>query len=290
MSWGKWVEEGEVEVRNNTLVLPRREPPEPKKPWHEWKEWKQLQDLCSQATAMDRVTQENQPFNLEGWLEEVEQNGGRKKTPFGTKMSWQEMENMISKLPEVPPTPPIMTPDSKWEESLDASPDTSPVFTPLGWRFHAPEQLRKHLHNWEGAPQRAIETIREGWKGAHVKNIAPIWFRQYKLPEEAEIAWEKEIDTMWMAGVIEPLSKEWVRKHGLPDVVLPCFLVDEGSKWRLIVDARYSNLGQQPRSFKLPGIGNLVSMLTEDSWWATSDMKTRWWHIPYHIPVKTVCH
>ncbi len=159
------------------------------------------------------------------------------------------------------------------------------VHTVRGWTFRAGSTLRAELPTWEKwAPDEEVaSTIREGWKGLHVVDIAPAWFWSYEMNQEAAEVWHQEHTAMWQAGVVSPITKEWVRKHVPPDVLIPHFMIKETDKYRVIADARYPNVAQRSPWFPLCSASGFAEQLHPGEWWCKQDLKAGWHHIWLHV-------
>ena len=59
---------------------------------------------------------------------------------------------------------------------------------------------------------------------------------------------------MWQMGAITLVDHEWITQYGMPEIVMPIFMVKEAEKYRPIMDARYANVALQPDWFQLPTI------------------------------------
>ncbi|WP_292992065.1 DNA N-6-adenine-methyltransferase, partial [Nitrosomonas sp.] len=124
--------------------------------------------------------------------------------------------------------------------------------------------------------------LSEGWKAPTFCQLKPTWFTSLPFSNEEQEAWDKEVISLWQMGAIHMLDKQWVQKWGLPIVVMPIFLVKETTKYRPILDARYSNLVFNPKWFALPSIMDFTSLLQKDLYWFKTDQKAGWQHLSLH--------
>ncbi len=137
---------------------------------------------------------------------------------FQRPISLEEVIQLLEALPEEEPLPPTTPPTVPLKEVLQLKRPNLAVHTVNGWTFRAGATLRAERDLWEKwAPDEEVRaTIREGWKGLHKVGIAPAWFQSYDMEPEAAEVWHKEHTAMWQAGVVNPITKEWIRKHGPP--------------------------------------------------------------------------
>ncbi len=117
----------------------------------------------------------------------------------------------------------------------------------------------------------------------------PAWFRPYKMSPEEKDTWDIEMLALWQAGVIQPIDKEWVAKYGLPDVLLPHFVIDEGLKNRVILNMKFSNVSQEADWFLLARILAFAKCLSQGQYWAKMDFKAGWHHVALHQCQMRVC-
>jgi len=156
--------------------------------------------------------------------------------------------------------------------------------TGSGWRFAAGKVLSGGLSFWQAtsASKRAIDIITTGWRPNMSKELSPVWFNSNTMSTEEDKAWTDEVYALWAMGAISPVTEEWVTKWGFPQVVVPIFVVFEGTKWRPITDARFPNLGWTPPWFHLGGIQAFCALVTKGAYLFKADMKSGWQHVPIH--------
>ena len=161
------------------------------------------------------------------------------------------------------------------------------VATKNGYKFLAGEALKWKRKEWvaistKEAKPKVFEMLSTGWNPPTTHKLAPCWFQSIPLTPLEQQAWDEEVVALLQMGSIEEVTWPLVRRQGLPQVVLPIFMVDEGDKYRPIIDARYSNSIFAPQWFKLPKITEFLSLLRPDMWWFKCDVKSGWHHIPIH--------
>ncbi len=180
---------------------------------------------------------------------------------FRKPLSLEQVIEQLEALPDEAPRPPVSVPDSPLKDTLQMKREDLGVFTTKGWTFKAGKTLPAESDLWEKfAPDEEVKsTLRDGWKGLHKVEIAPAWFENYANDEEAAATWQQEHTAMWQAGVVQPITKEWVRTYGPPDVLIPHFMVKEATKYRVIADARYPNVAQEPPWFHMTSASAQVS-------------------------------
>ncbi len=219
------------------------------------------------------------------WLKCLLANATGRRTPFGTTMTEQQVITLIRDIPNEPITFP--KPELQYHHSKDVlvSHQEWAVPTLQGYRFKAGDILKDKRALWvavaaKDAKKQVHEILSTGWNPQTMSDLVPTWFQDHNLPEDEVKAWDTEVETLWHMGSITQVTQESVRLHGLPQVVLPIFLVKEKDKFRPIMDARYSNVPFLPPWFSLPKIQNFLSKLTKDIFWFKSDIKGGWHHIP----------
>ncbi len=224
------------------------------------------------------------PFS-ETWLKALWLSATDSPTPFGHTMSrtqilclLQNIDNTLDDLPQC---------QLDYPPNKDIIVSSGNILVPKesGWKFPAGEILRRKRATWVAASstqaQQLIRTIlTSGWNPGVSHNMFPTWFRDHSMTELEQKAWDKEVYTLLRMGAIKKITRDHVTKFGLPQVVLPIFLVEESDKYRPIIDARFANLPFLPPWFSLPKIQNFVSSLSKDTFWFKCDVKGGWHHVP----------
>ena len=243
-----------------------------------------LQAMCVDAVSWDRPTGRQEPFDFSHWTAAIHFSAQTKVRKFGTPVTLEEALDAVFLSLTDPLQLPKTNPNNAVGQELYMVNETLAVPSVQGWKFRAGETLKDRLHVWKacGVPKKACDIISYGWKGCHVAPIEPAWFHPYALSPQEQVAWRAEHTALWQAGVVTQLSADWIARFGLPVVMLPYFLVDEGTKDRVISDARYANMAQQPPWFPLPTVMDLVHQLSRAELWCKQDMKAGWHHVPYH--------
>ena len=202
-------------------------------------------------------------------------------------MTKSQVETLISNIPLEAPPIPVTSLNTPISSELLISDKQWAVPTVSGWKFKAGTVLKARRHVWTKAcaPQvtdKIRSILTEGWNPPSAALSEPVWFQDHSMTTEETIVWDKEVTTLLQMGSISQITHSHVSKFGLPQVVLPIFLVEEKDKFRPIIDARFSNLTFFPPWFPLPDIQQFVSQLTRDTFWFKCDIKGGWHHIPIH--------
>ena len=226
------------------------------------------------------------PFSRK-WIALLIGNAKGTHTPFGITMTQQQVMNLISNIPEIPMPIPSSTLDTIISSEILVSNDTWAVPTVSGWKFRAGEVLRAKKHVWsricaKEVSHKIFNILHEGWNPPMAKYSQPVWFQEHAMTTNESAVWGKEVTTLLQMGSISQITQQHVLRFGLPQVVLPIFLVEEKDKFRPIIDARFSNLGFLPPWFPLPDITHFLQSLTRDTFWFKCDIKGGWHHIPIH--------
>jgi len=141
------------------------------------------------------------------------------------------------------------------------------VATKSGWKFKAGQVHEHHADIWVGISKgndKVKDQLNNGWCPKQFCNLAPTWFQSNQLSDQEQEAWDAEVCSLWAMKAIEPIDWNWVSRWGLPRVILPVFMVDEVTKFRPIMDARYSNLSLQAEWFSCPKILNFCHLHSKD--------------------------
>ncbi|MCP3676430.1 MAG: hypothetical protein GY721_02230, partial [Deltaproteobacteria bacterium] len=241
--------------------------------------------LTDGASCFNRISKVWEPFDPQGWAERYVRAADADSANFPKPVPLGEVLELLENLPERAPTPPVSHPTKPMEEFLFMKRKNLAVHTVNGWTFKAGSTLKSEIEFWEkfSPDEEALEAIKAGWKGLHQVDIAPAWFKSHEQSPDAYTAWCREHLAMWQAGVVAPITKEWVRMFGPPDVLIPHFIVDEVTKKRVIADARYPNVAQGAPWFSLSSALAWASQLLPEEFWAKQDLKAGWHHILLHV-------
>ena len=221
------------------------------------------------------------------WVNLLMNNSTGRHTPFGVTMTTNQVETLITNIPSeslfIPETS-LHTPISS---EILISENHWAVPTVSGWKFKAGIVLKARRHVWLKAcsPQavpKLKDILTDGWNPPPDSLSEPVWFQDHSMSENETSVWDKEVTTLLQMGSIKQITQKHVRQYGLPQVVLPIFLVEEKDKFRPIIDARFSNLTFLPPWFPLPDIEHFINQLTRDTFWFKCDIKGGWHHIPIH--------
>ena len=221
----------------------------------------------------------------ESWFKILLAISDGKRTPFGKKMQSQKVLELILKIPFSAKSPQSTTLNYDHTEDVLVSDPIFAVPTISGWKFRAGQMFSAHKAVWlrvsdVKAKKNISQVLNEGWSPPACAQVVPVWFDNHKLESQESQAWDTEVVTLLQMGAIKQITRDHVLQHGLPQVVLPIFLVAEKDKYRPITDARYSNIPFLPPWFSLPKISQFLDQLTKDVFWFKCDVKGGWHHIP----------
>ena len=224
------------------------------------------------------------PFD-ETWIKTLLANCCNTKTPFGKTMSIDQVIELINNIPQNRLV--FESPALDYHFSKDILIENEKWVCPTigGYKFKAGQTLKDKIATFLAVSSPTAkpllqETLSSGWNPAMVKLVSPVWFQDHPMDPNESSIWDKECLTLIQSESVVQITREHVLKHGLPQVVLPMFLVEEKDKWRPIIDARYSNIALLPPWFSLPKIGDFCSLLSKDCFWFKCDVKSGWNHIP----------
>jgi len=102
------------------------------------------------------------------------------------------------------------------------------------------------------------------------------------LNQVEQLAWDTEVQNLWAMQAIQQVDWRWIKQWGLPRVILPVFLVEEPTKYRPIMDARFSNTALLAEWFSCPNILDFCQSLSHKQFWFKADQKAGWQHIHIH--------
>ena len=221
------------------------------------------------------------------WVDLLMNNATGRHTPFGVTMTTNQVETLISNIPLEPISIPKTTLETSIDSEIFVSDNRWAVPTVSGWKFKAGIVLKARRQVWIKAcsPQVAPkirDILTEGWNPPTDGISEPVWFQDHTMTKDETVVWDREVTTLLQMGSIKQITQQHVRQHGLPQVVLPIFLVEEKDKFRPIIDARFSNITFLPPWFPLPDIEHFMAQLTKDTFWFKCDIKGGWHHIPIH--------
>lgn len=227
------------------------------------------------------------PFS-EKWLKVLLSSATGKRTPFGKLMSKTQVIALIQNIPTSPMEVETTQLDYHFSKDILIENEKLVVPTVSGYKFHAGKVLIDKRQVFvsiasEKAKKNIYETLSTGWNPPMVKPLVPAWFQDHTLKTSELQVWDKEVVTLLQMKSIFQITREHVYTHGLPQVVLPMFLVEEKDKWRPIIDARYSNTTLLPPWFSLPKIQNFTNLLSKNHFWFKCDVKGGWHHLPIHL-------
>lgn len=102
-------------------------------------------------------------------------------------------------------------------------------------------------------------------------NTAPIFVRQYRIPEGSREEVNRQIDELEANGIIEPSTSEW----NFPLLLVKKKDNAQGEKqFRLVVDFRKLNEVTANRTFPIPLIDELLESLGKSKWFSTLDIQS----------------
>jgi len=243
----------------------------------------------TRATRKQGESTSNQGWNPTLWLRILAYNTANiGHSRFGTPMKLNQVWELIRAIPEREPKPDQVLLGTSPEEDLLHAGEFCPIPTPLGWRFPAGEMFnnQRAFAVWKQVSTvKAWPTIQDiivsGWNPQAEISLLPHWFASHDMSEEEQTVWDNEVRSLWLCGVV-PLTKDRVKKYGLPQVIVAVFLVKETDKYRPIMDARLSNVIVTPEWFHLQWIQDFVALLSKDTWWFKCDVKSGWLHVKIH--------
>jgi len=205
-------------------------------------------------------------------------------TSFGVTMSLDSIIDIILSIPPKAPNPPKFSLNHPISNDIYIDEHLA-VATPSGWKFRAGQVYEAHKPAWlaisKGNPKVA-DQLENGWCPPQRCTLAPTWFRSNSLVVEEQEAWDAEVQNLWAMEAIQQVDWDWVQQWGLPRVILPVFLVKEPTKYRPIMDARYSNLSLLAEWFSCPNILDFCATLSHKQYWFKADQKAGWQHIHIH--------
>lgn len=224
-------------------------------------------------------------FSLLSFLRCLWENSFVSRSAFGKPLAFEKVVSLISCIPAIAPLPPQTELDYPIDHDIILGDHNLAVPTCSGWRFQAGQTYKANFKLWQRVSQNnptVVSTLLEGWAAPTYCTIKPTWFDSIPLSSQEQEAWDKEVISLWQMGAVQPVDWKWVSAHGLPLVVIPVFLVDEVTKFRPILDARYANLVFNPEWFSLPKVWDFICMLSKDQYFFKTDQKAGWQHVPLH--------
>ena len=243
-------------------------------------------DLKSWIPQLNIPRKGSIPFSHK-WLELLMSNCTGRRSNFGKTFTPDQAVTLINNLPDDHMTIPTTTLSTKFSTEILVSHSQWAVPTVTGWKFKAGKVLSAKTHIWTkiSSPEvrsKIQDILANGWNPPANSLIQPHWFQDHPMSPSDKEAWNKEVITLLQMGSVSQITRSHVLKFGLPQVVLPIFLVHEKDKVRPIIDARFSNLPFLPPWFPLPDIQDFLGSLTRDHYWFKCDIKGGWHHIPIH--------
>jgi len=206
------------------------------------------------------------------------------RTSFGSTMSIDQIVETILSIPEVSQDPPTYTLHHPISNDIFIHEHLA-IATPSGWKFKAGEVYENHKATWLAISNnnpKVRTQLEVGWCPPQRCNLSPTWFQSNTLSLVEQTAWDTEVQNLWAMNAIQQVDWKWVQKWGLPRVILPVFLVEEPSKFRPIMDARFSNLALLAEWFSCPNILDFCHTLSHKQFWFKADQKAGWQHIHIH--------
>ncbi len=207
------------------------------------------------------------------------------RTPFGVTMTLNQVVKLVTDIPEVAEPVPKSTLAHPISDDILVSEERWAVATDSGYKFRAGEVLKHSREKWVAvatgpAKKKIYDILTMGWNPTPTHTVCPTWFQDHNLKDHEVLAWDNEVISLLQMGSVSQITKSHVQKYGLPQVVLPIFLVEEKDKFRPIMDARFSNVPFLPPWFSLPKIQDFLASLSKDLFWFKCDVKGGWHHIP----------
>lgn len=224
-------------------------------------------------------------FCIDSFLGALLENLTIPKSTYGSAMPYSEILEVINNIPSKAETPPVSSLKHDINQDIILEYENLAVATNSGWRFQAGQTYLAAKHIWLNISQHnqiVRDQLTIGWKAPTFCQLKPAWFASLPFSQEEQKAWDEEVISLWQMGAVQMVDQQWVQKWGLPLVVMPVFLVKEPTKFRPILDARYSNLAFNPKWFSLPTILDFTTLLTKDMFWFKTDQKAGWQHLLLH--------
>jgi len=202
---------------------------------------------------------------------------------YGKTMCDQDILKVFASFPEVAPPAPTFSIQHPIDRDIYIH-ESLAVPTSSGWKFKAGQVYEAHKDTWLAISEseRVRSVLTSGWCPTQNCDLAPVWFKSNELQPEEQVAWDKEVQDLWAMKAICPIDWHWISKWGPPRIILPVFLVKEPTKYRPIMDARYSNVALKADWFPCPSILDFCQTLTKDRFWFKCDQKSGWQHINLH--------
>lgn len=219
------------------------------------------------------------------FISSLADNLTKARSSFGSAMPLDQVQAILQNIPTEAPEPPSCILTSPIANDILLKNEELAVPTSSGWRFQAGETYKATKATWMAISpnNHIVETqLTTGWKAPTFCQLKPAWFASLPFSKEEQAAWDLEVISLWQMRAIKVVDKQWVKDWGLPIVVMPIFLVKEPTKYRPILDARYSNLSFNPKWFALPSIMDFVTLLQKDLFWFKTDQKAGWQHLSLH--------
>lgn len=110
-------------------------------------------------------------------------------------------------------------------------------------------------------------------------NTEPVYIKPYRLPYAQHSEVKKQIEKMLSEGIIEPTRSEW----SSPVLLVPKKSdINNGKKWRLVVDYRKLNNVIEHDKFPLPNITEVIDSLSGSIYFSQLDLSSAYYQVSLH--------
>ncbi len=165
-------------------------------------------------------------FTVVPFLKCLWQNSFSTRSAFGSPLPFQQVIALIENIPAQVEAPPSTHLDYPIESGIILGDSNLAVPTVSGWRFQAGSTYRANLSLWKKVStcnQLITSILTKGWQAPTFCLLKPAWFDSIPLSPPEQLAWDKEVVSLWQMGAVRPIDWAWASKHGLPLVVIPVF-------------------------------------------------------------------
>lgn len=114
-----------------------------------------------------------------------------------------------------------------------------------------------------------LTTTSLGKQSIYIKpGVAPVFTKQYRVPQTQKLEIEKQLKQLLDNDVIEPCCSDW----SSPILLVPKKRDGNEKKWRLVVDYRKLNESVQDDKYPLPNIVEILDSLSGSVYFTTLDL------------------